>query len=149
MSLFNPKKLISYTQDAKRCYFGSAPTLAIIDQAYGPRTAYQWVMTQLIGISEFSGSKGKITKYQLSQLSEMIISRVFYLKVSELMLFFRRIQDGKYGSFYGSFDPIMVTNALGKFLVDRGQAYYNHEHGYDEEYDYYFKTIDHEQTESV
>jgi len=44
---------------------------------------------------------------------------VYYLKVSELMLFFHRFKAGKYGEFYGVVDPQRIMSGLNMFLRER------------------------------
>jgi hypothetical protein len=137
--IFEPGKQMQYTTDERRCYFGTAPTLTQVNLAYGPKAAQSWLVLEIFDFSEYCGAKTKIDNLQLSELSEIIASKYAYLKVSELMLFFRQLKEGKFGKlFYGSFDPMAVTQALHKFIAQRGEAYYNHEHNNDQVYDEYF-----------
>ena len=57
----------------------------------------------------------------------MIATEYYYLKVSELMLFFHRFKTGRYGRFYGSVDPLVITTSLRDFVRERGIAYEQHE----------------------
>lgn len=56
---------------------------------------------------------------QVLDCARTISSMYYYLKVSELMLFFFRFKAGKYGRFYGSVDPMAITSALIDFLDER------------------------------
>ena len=42
-----------------------------------------------------------------------------YLKISELMLFFHWFKSGKFGRFYGSVDPLVITTSLRDFMKER------------------------------
>ena len=78
-------------------------------------------MVQLQDLSEFSGVKDKISRKQLDQLSQIIRDKYYYLKVTELALFFYEYKAGTYGSFYGAVDPIRITEALQKFMQHRSE----------------------------
>lgn len=106
------------------CYFGDYPTLAELNTTYTPQTAQAWIIPQLIDLSEYCGAKEKFTTSQLSQCSEIIASDYYYLKVSELMLFFARFKRCCYGRFYGTVDPLIITEALKEFCRERNIAYY-------------------------
>ena len=43
------------------------------------------------------------------------------MKLPELMLFFQQFKAGKYGRFYGSVDPMVITTALQEFLRFRAE----------------------------
>lgn len=105
------------------CYFGNYPTLAELNRAYNPKTAQAWLIPQLTDLSEFAGAKGKLTDNQLIQCAEIIATDYYYLKVSELMLFFSRLKRSKYGRFYGAIDPMIILSSLDDFLQERSYAY--------------------------
>lgn len=56
---------------------------------------------------------------QMRELAQVLIVYVYYLKVSELMLFFYRFKSGKYGEFYEVVDPQRIMSGLNAFLRDR------------------------------
>lgn len=106
------------------CYFGDYPTLGELNGTYSPKAAQAWLIPQLVDLSEYCGVKEKFTTNQLNQCSDIIASDYFYLKVSEIMLFFARFKRCCYGRFYGSVDPLIITEALKKFCRERNIAYY-------------------------
>lgn len=114
-------------QNIDRCYFGSAPTLAAVNKTYGSNAAAQWLTVQLFDLSEYCGCKQKISKESLKQCAYIIAQIYFYLKLSELMLFFQYFKSGKYGVFYGAVDAMKITTALREFCVERGEAIARHE----------------------
>ena len=105
------------------CWFGNYPTLAELNQAYNTKTAQAWLIPQLTDLSEFCGAKGKLTVNQLTQCAEIIATDYYYLKVSELMLFFSNMKRSKYGRFYGAIDPMTIFSAMDDFLQERAYAY--------------------------
>lgn len=54
-------------------------------------------------------------------VSAVIADNFGYLKLSELMLFFQQFKAGRYGRFYGSVDPLVITEALQSFLDFRAE----------------------------
>lgn len=43
------------------------------------------------------------------------------------MLFFHRFKAGRYGRFYGSVDPLVITTAIREFIAERAIAYERHD----------------------
>lgn len=108
-----------YCRHVERCIFGSAPTLSQVNTAYGANTSAAWLIPLLTDVSEFCGCKEKITPKQIDQLADIITLDYGYLKVTEVMLFFWWFKGGRYGKFYGSVDPMVITTTLHNFIKDR------------------------------
>ena len=106
----------------ERCHFGDAPTLTILSQTYGESTASNWLMAQLTDLVAYTNSKGILTDEHIIALADTIAQEYYYLKTSEIMLFFYRFKLGRYGHFYGNIDPMKITIALDKFLGERAEA---------------------------
>lgn len=127
--------LTTFNPDAQReicvyddvCFFGGAPTLFLLNNAYGSQTAAMWLVPQLYNLSEYCGCKDKLSGGQLKECASVIASQFGYLSVTELMLFFYRFKSGRYGRFYGSVDPLVITTSLRDFLKERANAYDKHE----------------------
>lgn len=120
---FNPDNQIAIASNSEECFFGDFPTLAEIKMAYGKNSPKVWCMAQLTNLSEYCGSKDKLTGRPLEECASVIATEFYYLKVSELMLFFYRFKTGRYGRFYGSIDPLIITTSLRSFLKERNDAY--------------------------
>ncbi len=105
------------------CFFGKFPTLEMLKRAYGNNAAAYWLIPQLNNLSEFCGQKDKLTGIPLEETAWMISNEFFYMKVSEIMLFFYRFKSGRYGRFYGSIDPLIIMTALKEFANERIMAY--------------------------
>ena len=128
LDTFHVAKQTKITQNASLCYFGTAPTLRAADDTFGNGTVSEWLTYQIADLSEYAGCKDKVEPYQLQQLAEIIATSFYYLKITELMLFFNKFKAGNYGKFYGRFDPLTITTALQEFVEnDRKTAYAHHE----------------------
>ena len=105
--------------DTNLCFFGESPVLSEINMAYGEKTSMMWLIPQLFDLSEYCGCKEKLDETKLRQLAYVISTEFYYLKVTELMLFFHRFKSGRYDRFYGSVDPLLITRSLRTFLTER------------------------------
>lgn len=106
-----------------RCHFGDAPTLAMLSKTYGESAASNWLMAQLTDLVAYTNSRGMLTDEHIEVLADTIAQEYWYLKASELLLFFYRFKLGRYGHFYGNIDPMKITIALDKFLGERSEAF--------------------------
>ena len=97
---------------------GDYPTLIDICNAYGKTFAEQWLYPQIADLSMFTGAKN-LDKEQMEGLASIIAAEYRYLKVTELLLFFYFFKTGRYGRFYGSVDPMIITCALRDFIKER------------------------------
>lgn len=122
----SPSVQTAFARNPKVCYFGNYPTLADINMAYGNTMAAQWLIPQLYDLSQFSGANN-ITASQLEELARIIATEYPWLKVTELLLFFYKFKTGRYGKFYGAVDPLVITTAIREFVIDRRDAYTQHE----------------------
>lgn len=135
LSEFNPdtQKIICGTPDV--CFFGGAPNLGQLNMTYGENTAIMWLIPQLYNLSEYSGCKDKLEGHSLEMCAGVIAMEFHYLSVTELMLFFHRFKSGRYGRFYGSVDPLVITTSLRDFLRERA-AIYDHKESEEREKQY-------------
>lgn len=117
--VFNPKNQIRFTKDLRRAYKGNSPSLGLVSKAFSHECSKSWLAVQLWNLAEFSGCKQKMSIDQIDEISDMICDSYGYLKLTELMDFFRRFKLGEYGNFYGSVDPMAITCALAKFVIAR------------------------------
>ena len=86
-----------------------------------------WLVPQLYNLSEYCGVKDKLEGRPLEECASVIATDFYYLKVSELMLFFHWFKSGKYGKLYGSVDPLAITTSLRAFIVERNGLLEAHE----------------------
>ena len=124
---FNPDVQQDICGDPDVCFFGGAPTLGQLNTTYGSQTAAMWLVPQLYNLSEYCGCKEKLLGRPLEECASVIATEFYFLSVSELMLFFHRFKSGRYGRFYGSVDPLVITTSLHDFLKERALAYSKHE----------------------
>lgn len=121
MEAFNPRQQMQIVGNPDDCLFGPYWTLAQLKVEYGKNIPVAWLVPQLLNLSEFCGCKGKLSEGQLEECAFTIATEFYFLKVSELMLFFHKFKSGKYGKFYGSVDPMVITTSLRTFIGERNQ----------------------------
>lgn len=123
---YHPDFLFRKQVTVDDCYFGDYPTIAQLGAEFDRKFPAAWMMAHLHDLSEFCGCKEKLSGHALQQCASTISMEFYWLKVTELMLFFHQFKSGKYGRFYGSVDPLVITTSLREFLNDRGVAYEKH-----------------------
>ena len=119
MVLFNPHKQIAFCKNKERCFTGLAPTLNVIDNAFGERITESWLAIQIRDLSEYAGSREKLSTQQIDQIAQTIHLAFGFLKVTELMYFFFLFKSGKFGHFYGAVDGLVITESLREFMKIR------------------------------
>lgn len=127
MVRYNPDAQTTLCTDIYDCIFGNHPTLAELKRQHGDKATVAWLVPQLFDLSEFCGSKGKISDRQMEQCAAIIVNTYYYLKTTELMLFFYRFKQGRYGKFYGAVDPLVITTSVRDFIVERNDEYFYYE----------------------
>lgn len=127
LTKFNPDLQKTVCQKSDVCFFGGYPTMGQLKTAYGENTATMWLLPQLYNLSEYCGCRDKLQGKPLEMCANVIATEFYYLSVTELMLFFHRFKSGRYGRFYGSVDPLVITTSLRDFIKERAIAYDKHE----------------------
>lgn len=127
MTKYHVDKAIDITNNPQECILGKAPTLHSANIVFGNGTSEEWLVYQLSSLSEFAGAAKKITPQQIAQTARLIVGDFGYLKVTELMLFFRRFKTGRYGAFFGNVDPLIIISAIRSFLMERNDAIVEYE----------------------
>lgn len=120
---YNPDSIFRKQMTADECFFGKYPTLGGLRAQYDSRFPSAWLMAHLYDLSEYCGCKDKLEGKALQQCASVIASEFSYLKISELMLFFHRFKSGRYGRFYGSVDPLVITTSIRDFIRERAVEY--------------------------
>lgn len=123
MLRYNPAHQYAITPDNEEdCWFGKHPTLAEVRRDYGDNAPVMWLVAQLYELCEYTGVR-KMSADQTEAVARVIASEFFYLKLTELMLFFKRLKAGRYGRFYGTVDTMQITTSLQDFVRERAQVY--------------------------
>ncbi len=120
MAAFSPDRGAQFAQFPERCIMGDCPTLSEMARMYSQKKAASWLEIQLRDAGEFSGAREKLRIPQLMESAKVILSSFYFLKLSEVMLFFFQLKGGRYGKFYGSVDPMMICEAMRSFIQYRG-----------------------------
>jgi hypothetical protein len=116
----NPSTQAAFARQPETAVMGEYPTLRAVNEAYGPTFSEQWLYVEIADMSLFVGAKN-LDKRQQMQLAQVIATEYRHLKVTELLLFFHRFKTGRYGHFYGSVDPMVITCALRTFIAERNE----------------------------
>ncbi len=72
---FSPGKQAKYCQDPQRCVTGYAPTLVMIERAYGNEAsspAKAFLLMKVVDLSEISGAKDKLDQRQQDWLCDVL-----------------------------------------------------------------------------
>lgn len=120
LQIFNPDNQTTLAKRHNDSWItADVPTLALLNQTYGKTASVQWLVVQIYNLSEFCGCKDKLSTAQIHELSRIIDTSYYHLKLTELMMFFFNFKMGKYGKFYGAVDPMVITCALREFMDER------------------------------
>lgn len=114
----NPDTQHAFATRLESAFMGDYPTLRDIDAAYGKGFSTEWLVPHIDNLARYTGAKN-LTEGQQLELARVISAEYQYLKVTELLVFFFRFKAGRYGRFYGSVDPMVVTCALREFVGER------------------------------
>lgn len=112
---FNPDRQAWCARNPMQCLTADVPTLHDVRRLYGADAVRSWLDIQLTDLAMFAGVKKGDAAPHIRSLVQVIADNYGYLKLSELLLFFQHFKSGRYGRFYGQFDPMVVTDGLGDF----------------------------------
>lgn len=118
---YSPDNLLAFTQQRfiDRCYFGIAPTLVTVAQTYGENTAIAFLIAMIVLIVERFGGNDKMQPGDIEDLAVQLYGKCYDLKLSELLLYFRRVLDCDYGAPYGAPRAPYFLTCLGRFRQQR------------------------------
>ena len=121
---YGPKNLMEFTQPEMidSCYTDKIPTLVDVMNLYGKNVAVKFLMMHLIRIVERIGGNDKMSPEDIDELAHQLYDKCTYLKLSEMMLYFRGLLDGDYGQPYGAPRVMFFMSSLRKFLDQRNYA---------------------------
>lgn len=116
MITYNPSNQIRYTKDEERCVYGRAPALVNINKQFSKNTAQQWLTAQIDDLANFLDCKPPTAEQRIN-IADMILDRYYYLKVTELMLFFKKLKFGDYCKFYDKISSVDLLSSLHDFVT--------------------------------
>lgn len=102
---------------------GDYPTLLEINTAYGNRESASIIFAILTDFALYCGGKDILSEGQRLQCANIIVESYPWLKITEIIIFFHKLKAGHYGRFYGSQDPMFITESLKSFLEWRREIY--------------------------
>lgn len=121
LEAYSPAQQATVYKNSTDSVMGDYPTLAKIRTEYGEQVAYDWVAIELNDFQNFTGvAEDRKAPYEvIKETSRMICNRFFFLKLTELMLFFQRLKYGDYGPMFGRVESSRILIALKAFVDDR------------------------------
>lgn len=118
---FSPTRQMDMCKNTNDCFFGEYPTLAALNKNCGEGAAEAWLIPQLTDLFVFCGQQGDKIVFKATAM--MIAREYYFLKVSELMLFFYKFKAGAYGKIYGNIKAVDFMFCLRQFATERVDAY--------------------------
>lgn len=121
LETYNPSELTRFARYPERCVLGNAPTLAMVSRDYGEQVAVDWLRIELDNYQDSVGVKedNKADMLLMKETAQEIMHRYYFLKLSELMLFFNHLRFGDYGKVYGCVDVSFIVQSLRLFMDER------------------------------
>lgn len=120
---FAPQYQPDFAQNPDKCMSDTEmPTLSVVANAYGRNRLKGWLIGQMEDLNRLAGARDKSQCLALEQTAEAIISEYSHLRITDIMLFLNRFKAGRYGRFYGTTDPLVVTSALPEYCKERTAA---------------------------
>lgn len=108
---------------------GKAPTLGRVMNEYGEQVALDWLRVQINDYQNYVAVKdgNELTDETEKELAALILADWYYLKLTEIMLFFRWLKTGQYGELYGRINPQSLLCKLRAFVKDRNDIIFHEE----------------------
>ena len=119
MLAMSPSRQLKVVDDRQSFMVGDFPTLNNIATAYGRTAPIQWLIAQIVNLSEFCGVKDKLTGDQCEELAWLIAGEYSYYTVTQFLTFFHDFKMGRFGKFFGAVDPLVITTAIREFGKER------------------------------
>jgi len=93
------------------------PTLKAINERAGVEGIAETIMiAHLKDFVDFCAFNEPVSEDQYTYVARIVTGKYGYLKARELLIFFAQMKGGKYGRFYGKFDPVMFIGYLKTFI---------------------------------
>lgn len=108
---------------------GNAPTLAKVRKEYGKQTALDWLRVQINDYQNYVAVKddNEMPTEVANEVAALILADFYYLKMTEIMLFFRWLKTGRYGELYGRINPQTFFCKLRDFVRERNDIIFHEE----------------------
>lgn len=119
MLTMSPSAQLTVKEHRHDFMVGDFPTLNNIASAYGRTAPIQWLIAQIVNLSEFCGVKDKLTGDQCEELAWLIAGEYSYYTVTQFLTFFHDFKLGRFGKFFGAVDPLVITTAIKEFDKER------------------------------
>lgn len=100
--------------DERRCVVTErSPTLSMLSRKFGDRASHTWLCVIISYYNELSSSSKKMEAFQIEACASAIAFEYFYLKASEILLFFKLLLSGRFGKqVFGGLDPYTINSCI-------------------------------------
>lgn len=131
LRIYNPSNSGIMIQKNGKAAMMSAetPSLTIVMHSFGGKVVSTFLSSFLIDAAKFFGLADKIDGFTINSIAESIMTEYYYLKISELTLFFHLLKSGHFrdrfgedrSRMYGSFSGEIIMDCLFKFKQERAK----------------------------
>ena len=98
------------------------PTIGDVRREYGYQMAFRWLFIHITDAASKVSAQQRPGKSQIDGIAVQMMEQYFYLKLTEIMLFFDMFKRGVLGDVYNAFDSRSVFRAMKTFNVLRGDV---------------------------
>lgn len=117
---FAPQLQADFARNPDLCMTDErVPQLSVAANAYGRKAVVGWLIGQLEDLFRMAGARTASDLGAIQTAAEAVLTAYPQLRLTDIMLFLTRFKAGVYGRFYGQTDPLVVTEALGKYWDER------------------------------
>lgn len=122
MNVFRPELQDRIYENTDRIFFGRAPVLKHVAEAFNKDVVITWIIQQY----EYMNSRAivkQLTFPQLEELSLLTFINANFFKTSEIQYFILKIRLGTYGDWFGCVDIQRIMVFLQGFIQERNKMY--------------------------
>lgn len=121
--VFTPDAGARIARNKEGCIMNTqCPTIGDVRREYGYHMAYRWLYVHITDAASKANMQQRPGRQQIEGMATQMLEQYFYLKLTELMLFFDMFKRGMLGDMYGAMDSRSVFRAMKAFNEMRGEV---------------------------
>lgn len=121
--VFTPDAGARISRNREGCIMNTqCPTIGDVRREYGYQMAFRWLFIHITDAASKVSAQQRPGKSQIDGIAVQMMEQYFYLKLTEIMLFFDMFKRGVLGDVYNAFDSRSVFRAMKAFNVLRGDV---------------------------
>lgn len=117
---YNPDSAVRWVAKPIQAFMVKSPSLARLN-AISENADVRWMSAEFISLALWLNID--VSDAHVVMGATMFAKKYYYLKLSELQLFFAKLKMGEYGRLYGRLDFTLIGEAMKKFMGERNTAY--------------------------